>query len=216
MLKRYCFDWKNTSKIKYNPQFSYKLGGDVQFLSGERLEGLQKIMSPKGRNKNKKFYINTGLHTLKLKVKEGKTKYGAAKVTVSFYKPPEKYETEKGKFTNSYTNNTNMAYEDIPCTHMLVSKRQGDFKSLWFRPFTKNFTREDFKRLPNGKWLKCVVAHVEEAFIVNGEKMLYLQGKKFGEKIVMIKPEVVAVYHIDTPDSKIEVNYLKLYKPLKK
>lgn len=215
MLANFCKIHTIPSKVSYSPSFSWKLEDDTQFLSGERLLGLQKIMSPKGRNKNKKFYIPIGLHTLKLKVKEGKTKYGGAKVTVSFYKPPEKYETEKGEFTDSYTNNTNMAYEDIDCTHMLIAKRTGDFSKQWYRPFSKAFTKEGFKKLPNGKWLKCVVLHKEEAFKVGGVQMLYERGKKFGEPIVLIKPEVVKVYHIDTPDSEIEFDYKKLYKPLK-
>ena len=220
MLKKYCFDWVNlSSNIKYNPQFSWKLEMDTQFLSGERFVGLQKLMCPKGHsvNKAKKLYIEIGLQKLQLKeAKEGKTKNGYPKVTVSFYKPPEKHTIDDKEFTSSLGNNTDTAYSTIDCTHVLKNKSTGDFKSMWFRPFTNCFTREDFKRLPKGAELKCIVIHQEEYFIVNGKRLLHERGSKFGEEIIMIKPEVVTVYHIDTPDEDIKINYLKLYKPLKK
>jgi len=57
------------------------------------------------------------------------------------------------------------------------------------------------------------VKHKEELWKQKGQVIKYAQGHKMGEPIVLLKPEVVAVYPIDTPDEEIKLNYFKLYEP---
>jgi len=215
---RYLHVEEIVSSKKFYAPFKYKLELENEFLSGARLLGLNKIFCPKGHTvkSTKKLYVEIGLHTLRLKeVKEGRTKNGFKKMTVSFYKSPNKYDIDGKEFHQSLGNNSDVTYDTIDCTHMLMAKSTGDFKSEWFRPFTRGFTKEDFRRLPVGKELKAVVAHKEEAFILNGKQVLYERGVRGGCPIILIKPEIVSVHHVDTLDKDIEVNYFKLYIPLK-
>ena len=188
----------------YSPQFNFKLEGETQFLSGDRSELLQKMFAPKTHKVGsvKKLYVEIGLQVLKIKdIKEGRTKGGYKKMTVSFYKKPNK---EK----------SNLSYDTINTTHMMMNETTGRFSDEWFRPFTRCFTKADFKRLPKGKELKAVVAHKEEMFILKGEQVLREKGMRAGEPIILTKPEIVAVYHIDTPDEDIKFKYSSLYIPI--
>lgn len=185
----------------------------TEFLSGRRKEGLDKLFFLRGKTVRTgksfvhKLLIEIGLQTLKIKsVQEGKTANGFPKVTISFYKSP----------TEGWYNNSDLQYATIDCTHLLMESNTGDFKSSWFKPFTREFTREDFKKIIPGKEIKCIVLHREEAFMRGGQQMIYKQGRNMGKPIVLIKPEIIKVFHIDTPDEDIELNYFTLYKPLKK
>ena len=182
------------------------------FLSGKRKEGIEKLFQARGktvRTKNSfvhKALIEIGLQTLTIKsVTEGKSANGFPKVTIQFYKSP----------TDGWFNNSDIQYATIDCTHLLMERSEGDFKSLWFRPFTKQFTRADFKKIIKGKQIKCIVAHREERFMRGGQQMIYKQGRNMGKPIVLVKPEIIKVFHIDTPDEDIEVPYFKLYIPIK-
>jgi hypothetical protein len=182
-----------------------------QFLSGNRLAALQKLFSPKGKavrtekNYTYKLLIEIGLQTLKVKVNKGKTKHGYDKITVSFHKSN----------TESWFNNSDLRYDPICCNHLLTYKKDGNFNNLWYKSFTNSLNEEDFKKIPKGVEVKCVVAHREEKFEQYGQQMYYKQGRNIGKPIVLLKPEIEKVYHIDTPDSEIEIDYFKLYKRVK-
>lgn len=184
----------------------------TEFLSGRRKVGLMKLFEPRGKTVrtgksfSHKLLIEIGLNVLRIKsVEEGRTANGFPKVTISFYKSP----------TDSWYNNSDLPYDTIDCTHLLMEKKTGNFAESWFKPFTRDFTREDFKKIKVGKDVKCIVCHREEAFKQGGQQLYYKQGRNFGKPIILIKPEIVKVFHIDTLDEDIEINYFSLYKPIK-
>lgn len=191
-----------------------------EFLSGERLDGLYRLMGTKwhcvrtAKSYTTKSLIEIGLNTLKVKdIVFGKTANGYDKATVVLYKSPktEACLTKNGEDIN-YTVET---YDTISCTHVLQQRTTGDFSKEWFKPFSKGFRKEDFEQLKKNTLYKCVVLQKEELFVMNGKQMVYEQGNKMGKPIVLIRPQVIEVYDIDTPDENIKFDYKKLYQPIK-
>lgn len=183
----------------------------TEFLSDERLLELQDLFCPKGKTVRTgkgythKLFVEIGLQTLSVSVKKGKTKNGYPKITVSFHKNP----------VPSWWNNSDLSYDTIDCTHLIMNETTGNFSKQWFKPFSKNFTEKDFNKIPKGAKIKCIVSHVEERFIQNGQQMYYKQGRNFAKPIILTKPEITEVFHIDTPNEDIEIDYFKLHKKVK-
>lgn len=203
----------NSEKI-YNHGLSWKIEDGVEFLSGKRLWGINKLMRTKfkrvtsGKSYTYKALPEIGLNELTLKsVVKGKTKRGQDKMTITFTKSP----------IESWFRNGKESYLPITCIHTLSDKDGEDFDNLWFRPITfSKISENQLKTLKCGDKYKCVVLHKEDPWIENGKPMKYKQGGKIGQDIVQLKPEIIKIYNINTPDSKIPINYLRLYKAYRK
>lgn len=173
-----------------------------KFLSGKRKEGLDRLFG--GRGAGGKLKIEIGLQTLKLTKKEArKTKTGGDMIVLSFYKPP----------IDSSFKKTKDSYDLISCYHILGGYGTGDIEEDWFKSFTTCFTAKDFDHIKKGDSYLCLVKHTEEYFIKDGEYVTYEKGINYQKPIIVIKPSIVKVYPIGTEN--IEVNYFKLFEPLK-
>ncbi|MGD9581012.1 MAG: hypothetical protein AB7V50_06540 [Vampirovibrionia bacterium] len=153
-----------------------------------------------------KILPEIGLNEMILKeIKFGKTKSGFQKCTLTWTKSPIDSWFRQGK----------ESYVPIECTHLLFGKNPSNFENIWFTPFSNEGTKEQFEGLIRNTRYKCIVLHREEQFTRNGIPLRYTSGRVMGQLMIRIKPEIVAVYAIDTPDEEIKFSYFKLYVPVK-
>jgi len=217
MRKKHPYNYLNIDKIIhdnkiYRPTFKWRLEDEQSFITGKRMDGLTKLFRPKGKAARSpsgytfKLLIEIGIQELKLKtVKKTVSKNGNNMMLVEFHKSP----------TPSWYRITEERYDTIKCFHLLNKKGSDRFHELWYRPFSNELSYEQFKNIKQASMYKCVIKHKEELWKQKGQVMTYAQGHKMGEPIVLLKPEVVAVYPIGTPDKEIKINYFRLYEPFK-
>src|SRR6056297_484075 len=201
----------SSNKI-YRPIFNWQLEDSQSFITGKRMDGLTRLFRPKGKAVRStsgyvfKLLIEIGIQELKLKtVKKKVSKNNNSMMFVEFHKSP----------IPSWYRLTEERYDTIKCFHLLNKKGSDRFSKLWYRPFSNELSYEQFKDIKQASKYKWVVKHKEELWKQKGQVIKYAQGHKMGEPIVLLKPEVVAVYPIDTPDEEIKLNYFKLYEPFK-
>jgi hypothetical protein len=228
-MRRKCrpYNYVNVHEIiksdkVYVPKLKWKFEYESYFLSGDRQQILDAMFQPKSKvvrtNTSfiRKLVIEIGIQELKIrKIVEGKTAKGYPKIIVSWHKHPGKYMIDGEEFNNSSASNKDNIYDTIDCLHLVQDKDRASFAKYWFRPFTNSFSRETLLRIPKGRKFKCIVAHVEEAFKERDKQMYYKQGNRIGQPIVLLKPEIVKVYPLETPNKDIKIDYFKLYKPIK-
>lgn len=174
-----------------------------EFLSSERKEGLERLFGAKGSDN--KLKIEIGLQELKLTGKDKKkARNGKEMMVLKFWKAP----------VESNFRNTKNSYDTIDCYHMLQEQCYGEFDDNWFKSFTTCLDEKSFDKVKKNDKYLCLIQHVERLFVKDGEVMKYEQGDKIGEDIVIIEPQIINVYPIETNIETIKINYFSLYKPL--
>jgi len=119
-----------------------------------------------------------------------KAKNGADMLVIDFWKAPEYIDSTEDK----------SAYKTIKCYHIVQNYSNSKLSDGWYNGFSSCYTKEQLDQLfkYKGKWFVALVEHIEDVFNDNE----------------YFKTEIVKVYKdgYDTDD----INYLKLFKPLKK
>jgi hypothetical protein len=176
-----------------------------EFLSERYLQGLEKVFGVK--NSGGKVKIEIGWQELKLKqLTKKKTKNGQDMMVVKFWKPPVLFDHRV----------TPASYDTIDCYHILTKESRFNFEDWWYKPFTTCLSEKQFDVLEKGSVHLCIVEHIEELFISDGAIQTYRQGHRIGEDIILVKPRIVKVYPMDFDRDSLDINYLKLYKSLKR
>lgn len=190
----------------------------TEFLSGRRKEGIDKLFQLRGKKKG--LFIPIGLNMLKLTdIKKTTTKQGTLMYVLEF-KKEEAREVINDKVYEygwvSSFNNSTYPYLPIRCYHIINNNKSVDFKHSFYKTFTNNIAEKDLLKLKKGLLFKGVIKYVEEYWeLGNGKRQKHDRGNNFGKDIVLVKPEIESIYHINTPDEEIELNYFKLYVPIK-
>jgi len=167
-----------------------------QFLSPDKLDVLTTMFQLKPVSG--KYYTPIGLNKLKLsKVEKRETKRkGLYMYVVEFYKPPEEVRYKS----------TKASYKPIQCFHILTNRKDGKFKTNWYRPFTNNLKESGFEKLKEyeGQFFQCLVKQREEmgSFPDKDRPDVTVRMK-------LVKCEIVGVYPLD---EEVEYNYFDLYE----
>ena len=98
---------------------------------------------------------------------------------------------------------------------MLRDEETGKFEDNWYKPFTTCLTEKSFEAIKPNTWYLCVIKQIEKYWEMYGERMKYEKGDRIGEDIILVEPQIVQIYPADYDKSKIEIDYLKLYKAIK-
>lgn len=202
----------------------------TEFLSGKRKAGLERIFSIRGTKKG--VYPPIGLNVLILdKIVKKKTRNRMPMYVLSFKKHGERMIINDKSMPlgwSSHFNNVQYPYLPIVCYHIIQTNISVDFAHRFYEKFTTNLAEKDLLKLKEGLLFKGVVRYVEEPWTLDdGSIKLYgaTLANRFsstnrvdmsGEPMIFPKPEIAKLYHIDTPDEDIEINYFRLYKPYKR
>lgn len=202
----------------------------TEFLSGKRKALLDKMFFTKGTRKG--VYPPIGLNILKLdSIVKKKTRNGIPMYVLAFKKEGERIVFGDKSFPfgwYSFFNNTIYPYLPLMCYHIIRVEKSVDFAHRFYEKFTDNLAEKDLLKLTKGLLFKGIVRHIEEPWILSdGSIKTYdhtlISGfstkrkeDRIGEPMIFPKPEIAKLYHIDTPDSEIEIKYSGLFKPYKK
>ena len=174
-----------------------------EFLGEEKRAMLNRMFG--GKRVGSELKVEIGLQWLRLRRKEIKeTKNGGWMICLSFYKSPKEFPQLRSK----------VSYSTIDCYHILQPYKTESFKDNWYKKFTACLDEESFEVIKKGDTYLCLVQQTERPFEKGGEIMVYEKGRKAGDEITLIEPEIVKVYPPDTDIEKLEINYFELYKTL--
>jgi|GEM_PF-5571528 len=174
-----------------------------QFLGNEDLNKLQRIFGAK--RVGGKLKVEIGLQNLVLKSKTIENGWYGRQIKLSFYKPPAQFSQLKSK----------VSYQTIDCIHVLRDKRYISFKDNWYKNYTTGLDEKSFDVLKKGMKFLCLIEQSEKMFNKDGENQKYKKGGRIGEEIVLVDCSIRKIFKHDYDRSKIEYNYMDLYKELK-
>lgn len=151
------------------------------YLTGGRINVVHEYMYPYVcyEKKQKKLLVPIGENELKLKdVVKKKTKTGGLMYEVKLWKPPG-----------------DLPYKHISCYHIIGSRGSG----VWYSSFTTNQSERTMIELKKkkGSWFKALISHKLEYFVKDGQRLKHERGRKYGEDIIVRKPEILRVCSMD-------------------
>lgn len=171
-----------------------------QFLGANDLKKLQRIFGAK--RAGGKLKIEVGLQDLVLKKKNLENGWYGRQMRLSFWKPPASFDGLR----------TKVGYSTIDAIHVLRDRRYISFKENWYKNYTVGLDEKSFKAVKEGDRFLCLVEQSEKKFYKDGENQRYVKGNRIGEEIVVVDCNIRKVYPPDYDKSKIEFNYIDLYK----
>ena len=170
------------------------------FLSEEEEGRLHRIFGAK--RSGGKLKIEIGLRELVLRKIRKELGYYGEQIVLSFGQPPAHFENLKNP----------IYYHTIDCYHVLRAKDYISFKDNFFKTFTTGLSEKSFNVLKEGMKFLCLVEQSEKMFEKDGDTMKYLRGDRVGDDIILVDSSIRKIWKHDYDRSKIEVDYINLYK----